>query len=224
METINNGLRTYKLYAEMKKGTSFKFYEVVAQELEEGGRATLVANWGRIGAKGQSKNYGTFRSYFSAKSNGEEQFEKKLKKGYVKASALQALASACQEPEERLEECAYHPREVTFPVWGTGNPATDKRLEKLAEQTLTKLNLVRSDKERFYSFNSGYSKYFKEAARLIEAYGKAYRRMSKTNAHSRFCDEDVERKVRSVFNRFTEDFCHTRRYGNRTPYFPGVDG
>lgn len=224
METINNGLRTYKLYAEMKKGTSFKFYEVVVQELEEGGPATLVANYGRIGTGGRTKSYGTYGVYTSAKHIAHSRFDAKLKKGYVRVSALQALASACQEPEDRLGKSAYHPREITFPVWGTGNPATDKRLEKLTEQTLTKLNLVRSDKKRYYSLHSGYSKYFKEACRLIEAYGKSYRRMSKTNAHSRFCDDDVERKVRSMFNRFAEEFCHPRRYGNIGPYFPSTVG
>jgi len=80
-------------YAEMIAGTARKFYQV---EVEG---AVWTASWGRIGTAGQRKTTECFSEY-SANSQADEQFEKKLKKGYVEKSGLEVLASVADYEKE----------------------------------------------------------------------------------------------------------------------------
>ena len=69
----------YTRYAEKKAGTNNKFYEVEA--IQEDDRVRYFFRWGRIGTKGQEKEHRA-TSFAYAKSVCDEQFNRKLNKGY----------------------------------------------------------------------------------------------------------------------------------------------
>ncbi len=142
--TTKQSLRSHSDYLEFKKGVSNKFYEVEVSEIQ-GGEATVKVRYGRIGANGQSKVYSVYLNYAIALSEAEGLVKAKEKKGYKKVSALQALASACEEPEERKNK-GLSPLEAEIPKWRVAYNAgvTERRLDSWAAEFLSKLNLIRA--------------------------------------------------------------------------------
>ena len=142
--TMKTNLRSHSHYLEFKKGVSNKFYEVEVSELE-GGEASLKVRYGRIGAVGQAKTYSTYPNFSCASVYADQLVDQKVGKGYKKASTLQALASACEEPEERKNR-GLSPLETPIPDWRVIYNAgvTERRLDKWATEFLTKLNLIRA--------------------------------------------------------------------------------
>lgn len=187
-------LRKYYRYAEFKKGTSNKFYQV--QAIETGGdglRTRVVYTYGRIGTDGQRKvQEGLSWSY--AKQLADDKFEQKLAKGYKEVSALEALASACEEPEDRPQR-GLSPVEVELPSFQTGNPATDKRLETMCEKYLKKLNLIRAS---YYELSVKQHKTQNET--LFKQFRNEFRRICGSKTHGEFANNPLtEQKVRVFF-------------------------
>lgn len=204
MENIENGLRTYTTLAEMKRGTSFKFYEVEAREIEAGGKSEVMIRYGRIGTKGQTRHKGFSHSYAQAKRQALGLLSLKLDKGYERSSPLEALASAFDGPEERIVESSAPI--VEPPVFSTGNPATDARLKKLTTDAHDKLRLTHDDRDKFWSAKGAYAKYNDECERIIYGVADSYARMRKTKAHRNFCTADVERRLNAWLKTLNETF------------------
>lgn len=205
METIENGLRVYRLYAECKTGTNFKFYECVARELE-GGLGHFVANYGRIGTNGQTKDYGRSYSYEQAKSSAEQQFQTKLDKGYVKTAPLQALASTMQEPEDLMEMRNYTPIELPIPAWNSGSYELDERLSDAAQKIIEKLNLVRSSRREYK--RSGYTSEEKYQEALTGVLGQWITSCSRLvqGRQAAYFTVEVEQKARTLHLLMCEKF------------------
>ena len=140
METQNDTDRRFSLYAEFKKGTSYKFYEVEVTSMASGKGGKYYVSYGRIGTKGrkEQKDHG---HYDYLVRTAKAQMQKKLDEGYIKVAPLEALASSCSSPEEMMEDSDYEQLTVPIPVWATGNPKADKRLTGICSSAITKLNL-----------------------------------------------------------------------------------
>lgn len=139
-------LRTHKRYAEFRKGTSDKFYEIEVTELEEDGKARITYRYGRIGQAGQSKPDESM-GYTWAVDVADAKFEEKLEKGYEEAkSPLHALAAALETPADRPNK-GLPPAAVAVPTWNTGNCSANERLMAFAEKYIEKLNLIRASRD-----------------------------------------------------------------------------
>ncbi|MCI0562787.1 MAG: WGR domain-containing protein [Nitrososphaera sp.] len=130
----------FDAYFEYKMGTSNKFYKITVVETDNGS-ATLTTRYGRIGTNGRVDTQ-TFHHYNLAVLHAEDLVDEKLRKGYKQVSALQALASACEEPHERNSN-GLKPLEIAIPGWFV-NVATAERLNAWAHKLLYKLNLIRA--------------------------------------------------------------------------------
>jgi predicted DNA-binding WGR domain protein len=140
METPRD--RRYSRNAEFKAGLNNKFYDVEVEEQPDGS-AKWLHRWGRIGTNGQTKE-GTAYSFESAKRLCDEQFEKKLAKGYVEVTAMQVLASAAQAIEERPVR-GLPPVKVLIPNFGAG--PSEERCKAFAKKYLDKMNVIRKSKD-----------------------------------------------------------------------------
>jgi len=98
--TKETELREHSRFATFRKGTSNKFYQVRVVEREDT-CADVLFVYGRIGTAGQTKEQ--IAGYFEqGVIVADQQFEKKLSKGYVEQkSSLVLLAMTMEEPEER---------------------------------------------------------------------------------------------------------------------------
>jgi len=191
-------LREYSQYLEFKKGTSNKFYEVRVKELETG-RAEVWVRYGRIGTTGQRKLHGKRHNFDFALLIAKEQENKKRKKGYKKVSALEALASAIEEPEERRNK-GLPPVELAIPVWNTGRDKTDERLTASAEKHLNKLNLVRASR-----WDLGLTPFKTQVEKVLEQYAGDFFRIKAAKVHAYYIDASTEQRAREFFENLKEN-------------------
>jgi len=198
--SANTELQTYSRYSEFKRGTSNKFYQIEVQELE-GGRASFLVRYGRIGATPREKCYGTHYNFRAACSKAETLFGKKLTKGYREATALEALASAIEEPNQRKNN-GLAPVTLDLPLWDSGSPETNARLDKLAQAAVDKLNLIRAS----YNGMSAtiYRKQIKDVVRSLQA---EFSRISNTRLHGPYIvnNHRIQAKTTSVLSFLREN-------------------
>jgi predicted DNA-binding WGR domain protein len=165
--------RRYFAYAEKKAGTNNKFYQVEAIEQEDG-RASWEFRWGRIGSNGQSKSGMTY-SFGSAKLACDEQFQKKLKRGYREVSALEALASAAEDVTERPNN-GLSAVTVVVPKFHAGR--SEERCRKFCEKYLTKLNVIRASR-----WSLSENAYEKQIETLLKQYVAEFKRIKASKTH-----------------------------------------
>jgi predicted DNA-binding WGR domain protein len=184
--TEETELREHSRFATFRKGTSNKFYQIRVTE-KENEQADVVYTWGRIGTAGQSK---TDQGYYSYAVNvANEQFEKKLKKGYVEQkSSLVLLAMTIEEPEERKGD-GLKPVDVQF-VMPSVSPKMEERLGKFARKYLSKLNLVRKDK-----FSLKPKQYEKQIEDLGRQFTAEFDRICSSKGYGAEVNDDVKQAV-----------------------------
>jgi len=163
----------YSRYAEKKAGTNNKFYEVKVEE-HESGQARLTFTYGRIGTEGRELDQGLYASYGYAVQCADEQFKKKLGKGYTEVTAMQAIASAVETLEERKTN-GFEPVDLEIPCFNAGD--SEARCRKLCEKWLAKLNLVRGS-----CFDLG-TDYGKQITGVTRGFAREWDRIKNTKAH-----------------------------------------
>jgi len=172
----------YTRYAEKKAGTNNKFYEVEA--IEEDGEIRYVFRWGRIGTKGQEKEHRA-ASFDYAKSVCDEQFVAKLRKGYREVTAMEALASAVEDVNER-KTSGLPPIALEIPFFNAGK--SEERCVQFARKWLDKLNLIRAS---YHDLDS--QTYRAQLKALFEGYSKEWRRIATSRTHTlNICEESKE--------------------------------
>jgi len=196
--TTKTPLRKFSQYLEFKKGVSNKFYEVEVSEIE-GGETSVKVRYGRIGAEGRSKTYSYYHSYSLAMSQAEVLVDTKIRKGYKKVSPLQALASACEEPDERKNR-GISALESTLPDWRVPYNAgvTERRLDKWAREFLSKLNLIRASQ-----YDLTYAQIQLQLDTLFKQKRAEINRISKSKTHSFAVSDDP--RTMSAAHMFYED-------------------
>lgn len=184
--------RRYHRYAEKKAGTQNKFYEVEAIEHEDDDEATYVFRWGRIGQKGQS-NSEVVGSFEIARAICNEKFDEKLDKGYHEVNAMEALASAIEDPRERKQTRGLPPVDAEIPQFKAGK--SEERLQKFARKYLDKLNVIRGSR-----LDLGYEEYTKQIESLLLGYRSEFDRIRDTKTHGHLvANEDAWRAARGFF-------------------------
>jgi len=182
-------LRRFTRYGEKKAGTNNKFYEVEAIELESDGKAEWIFRWGRIGTAGQEKR-GRSYSFGAAKSACVEQFRKKEQRGYREVNAMEALASAVQEVEER-EVRGLQPVELEAPCFHADS--STKRCAQFTEKWLGKLNVVRKSK---WDLGDAYDK---QIEGVLKGYCAEWKRICRTKAHGHLADNGNAQTAFRIF-------------------------
>ena len=195
-------------FAQNRAGTNNKFYEVEARELEDG-KGQWIFRWGRIGTTGQSKT-GQCHSYNGAVFICNEQFEKKESRGYEEANAMEALAAAVQDVEERKNN-GHPPVEIEVPCFHAGK--SEERCKAFAEKYLAKLNLIRGSR-----WDLGDTKYRNQIEAMLKGYCAEYARMLKTNAHGHLARNSNADTAFRIFFGDLVDNAKISVYG----YFEGV--
>ena len=196
-------------YAEKNAGASNKFYEVKVEELDNG-QSKLYFTYGRIGTEGRTLDQGAFGSYEYAVQVGDEQFEKKLAKGYKEVTAMQAIASAVETLEERKTN-GLEPVEIDVPRFHAGT--SEARCKKFCEKWLAKLNLVRASR-----WDLGDSAYSKQITSVLKGYCKEWTRITNTKAHGHLAENVHAQTAFRIFFGSLKDNTKTYVYG----YFQGV--
>ena len=181
-------LREYARYAVFRKGTSNKFYQVRVEELEDG-QANLFFSYGRLGTAGKTLDQGRHYCYESAVCTADEQFAKKLNKGYrEERSSLVLLAMTIEEPEERKGH-GLPAVEVEF-VMPDVSTKMEVRLGKFARKFLSKLNLVRKDR-----FSLTEKQYEKQVEDLGKQFAAEFNRISNSKGYGAEADQDVKQAI-----------------------------
>jgi predicted DNA-binding WGR domain protein len=198
--------RRYTAYAENKKGTNNKFYEVEALEGED--NATWIFRWGRIGTRGQEKQ-GTSYNFYEAKRACEDQMAKKQKRGYREVSPLEALASAGEEISERKVQ-GLEAITLVIPRFHAGS--SEARLTKFCRKYNDKLNVIRASK-RVLSFDA----YRKQIEAMLKQYCAEFKRIKGSKTHAHNCDVHAETSFRIFFS-LLKDEARCPVYG----YFEGA--
>lgn len=188
---MTDELRRFTRYGEKKAGTNNKFYEVEALETEDG-RGQWIFRWGRIGTTGQSKE-GTTYSFEAAKRKCEDQFEAKEGRGYRQVTAMEALASACQEVTERKTN-GHEAVDLDVPRFHAGK--SEKRCVEFCRKWNEKLNVVRKSR-----WDLGEKQYRDQMVAILEGYCKEWRRICSTKAHGHLADSaSAQTGFRIFFN------------------------
>lgn len=198
--TDTTQLRRHHVRAEYAKGTSNKFYETTAQEMEIG-ITSWEFRWGRIGTAGQTKK-GTSYTFDGAVTLCKQQMRKKLDKGYIKVSAspLRLLGQAIQDEAERQTN-GLPPANLEIPTnWGMYTPAGNKRITKFAKKYLDKLNLIRAS---YYDLSN--DKRLKQVNKLLEQYVREYDRIARGKSFGEAGDTAVREAVGNFFDRLREN-------------------
>ncbi len=169
---MKNDLRRHHRYAHMRRGTHNKFYQIEVSEREDG-TAEVIYTWGRIGTRGQTKR--ATGSFDVVRRFADEQFEKKLKKGYEEANIMEALAAACQPPEER-HNTGLPSVEIDIPKFHAGK--SEDRCRTFAQKYIDKLNLVRRSR---WDLLNGYDK---QIEGVLASYCKEWKRICNSKTHS----------------------------------------
>ena len=199
--------RRYTVYAENKAGTNNKFYEVEANE-DEDGRAEWIFRWGRIGTAGQSKE-GTTYSFEAAERICQDQFAKKRGRGYREVSPLEALASAAEEVSERPVQ-GLEPVTLVVPCFHAG--ASETRLRKFCQKYNDKLNVIRGSKRVL-----GFEAYRKQIEAMLKQYCAEFKRIKGSKTHGHNCVGHADTAFRIFFS-LLKDEARCNVYG----YFDGV--
>lgn len=165
--------RRYSRNAEFKAGLNNKFYDVEVEEQPDGS-AKWLHRWGRIGTNGQTKE-GKAHSFSSAVRLCDEQFEKKLAKGYREVTAMEVLASAAQSIEERPVR-GLPPMTVLIPNFGAG--PSEERCKAFAQKYVDKMNVIRKSKDDLGSA------YWDQMESLVDSYRDEWNRMRTSKTHA----------------------------------------
>jgi predicted DNA-binding WGR domain protein len=177
-------------YAEKKAGANNKFYEVKVEEHEDG-RCYLTFTYGRIGTEGKTLDKGSFRSFNYAVQLADEQFDKKLSKGYVEVTAMQAIASAVESLEERKTN-GLSAVEIDVPRFHAGK--SEARCKQFCAKWLGKLNIVRASRWDLPSLD-----YEKQAVGVLRGYIKEWKRICRTKAHGALADNAAAQTAAQIF-------------------------
>jgi len=188
-------LQRFTRYGEKKAGTNNKFYEVEAQENEDG-RATWIFRWGRIGTTGQSKEGETY-SFSGAKSICLEQFRIKTEKGYREVNAMEALASAVEEVHERKTN-GLSAVEIVIPCFHAGK--SEKRCQEFCQKWLDKLNIVRGSR-----WDLDANAYEKQIEGVLKGYTKEWRRIRTSKTHGPNLGFSADAAARIFFDALKRD-------------------
>jgi len=177
-------------YAEKKVGANNKFYEVRVEEQEDGG-AMVEFVYGRIGTMGRVLPQGRFYNFEYGQREADEQFNKKLDKGYVEVTAMQAIASAVETLEERKTN-GLSAVEIFIPCFHAGK--SEVRCGQFCSKWLTKLNLVRAS--RWDMEPDVYEKQIKE---VLKGYLKEWKRICETKAHGALGENSAALTAAQIF-------------------------
>lgn len=172
-------------------GSSRKFYTVRAYS-----DGTYEFLWGRIGSRGQKKVQRTY-SGDAAIRKADEQFAKKRAKGYKEVQPLELLARTLEDENEIEEDKGLGVAEIRVPnQWAMFSAAGNRRLKKLAEKFVEKLNRLRT------SYNTiPYAAYRKQANALLKQYVKEWARVASTKSYPEAGDTAVRECVGDFFDR-----------------------
>jgi len=203
-----NEYRTFHKYGECKKGTENKYYEVEAVELEDG-RATWAFRWARIGYECSRPKEGTSHSFDYAKQICEEQWDKKSRK-YTEVTAMEALASAAEEPSERPNK-GLSTLELDIPRFHAGK--SEKRCKQLCRKYLGKLNVVRASRWEMDS-----SAFEKQITTVFKSYCNEWSRIIGTKAHGDLEDNANAHAAFRIFFKLMQQDAGCSVYG----HFQGV--
>jgi len=185
METAE--LRSFRWYGEKKKGTMNRFYEISADEREDG-RGVWTFKWGRIGTAGRVES-GIVHSYSRAVDVCKAKIA--AKSSYREVSPLEALASCCEELHERPNR-GLSAVEIDVPNWHAG--ASNGRLNKFAAKYLERLNVIRA------SFNDlSYGDYDKQIETMLKQYIAEFARIVATKGHGKNVTQHSETSARIFF-------------------------
>lgn len=169
-------LQRFTRYGEKKRGSENKYYEVEANELEDG-RGQWTFRWARIGYICKKPKTGTAYSFEAAKSICEAQFEKK---GYQEVNAMEALASAVEDLDERKTNGLSNV-EVAIPCFHAGK--SEERCRRFCQKWLDKLNLVRRSR---WDLNA--RAYEKQIEAVLNGYCAEWKRICGTKSHRALSD------------------------------------
>jgi len=200
--------RTYHKYGECKKGTHNKYYEVEAVEQEDG-TATWSFRWARIGQLCSKPKEGTTHSFGAAEQICRTQWARK-KANYQEVTAMEALASAVQDLDERPNN-GLPKVDLIVPCFHAG--PSEKRLRQFCRKYLDKLNVIRASRN-----DLGFERYEKQIDTMLKQYCAEFKRIYTTRAH--YAVEDNSH-AHAAFRIFFEALCGETRcsvYG----YFDGV--
>lgn len=196
-------------YAEKKKGVNNKYYEVEAIELEDG-RGQWIFRWGRIGYDPTGTNEGTSHSFAAAKQKCREKAVAKHKRGYTRVTAMEALASAVQEPHERPTR-GLKAIEIEVPCFHADD--SEKRCKRFAQKYLAKLNIVRKSK-----FELGDTEYDNQMEGVLKGYCAEWGRITSTKAHGHLAENANAQTAFKIFFGALKENAGTMLFG----YFEGV--
>lgn len=176
---------------EYRCGRSRKFWEIE----QEGW--TITTRWGRIGSKGREKvQAGSLTKARSMRA-------KKLEKGYVEVDPSQEPAPTPEAVTQHLRALAVE--EEPWVVEGRRNrlkgleapeswqmftKAGNRRLKKLAQKTLDKLEAAAPRRD-----------YYKRARTILRGYVRAWERLDRTKAYSEAGDTAVREVVGQFYDR-----------------------
>jgi hypothetical protein len=203
-----NEYRTYHKYGECKVGTENKYYEVEAIELEDG-QATWAFRWARIGYECSKPKEGVASSFGQAEAICYTQWQKKRGK-YEEVTAMEALASAAQDPSERPNN-GLPAVEVDIPRFHAGK--SEKRCKQLCRKYLAKLNLVRAS--RWDMHEAGFEK---QITAVLKSYCTEWARIIKTKAHGDLEDNANAHTAFRIFFKLMKQDAGCLVYG----HFQGV--
>jgi hypothetical protein len=199
--------RTFHKYGECKQGIHNKYYEVEAIELEDG-RATWAFRWARIGQICGKPKEGTVSSFQRAKQICKAQWKKKAK--YKEVTAMEALASAAQEVEERPNN-GLPPIDPSIPCFHAGK--SEDRMKEFCRKYVAKLNVIRASRNSL-----GYDAMEKQVETLLKQYCAEFGRIKGTKAHGTAAKDPASVTAFSVFFRLLKDNAGCSVYG----FFPHV--
>jgi hypothetical protein len=171
------GLRTYHKYGECKRGLHNKYYEVEAIELEDG-TATWSFRWARIGQICGKPKEGTAAFFEMAKRICITQWKKK-QKDYKEVTAMEALASAAQELDERPNN-GLPAVDIPTPRFQAGK--SEKRLRSFCEKYVKKLNVIRASKNALSS-----DAYEKQVRKTFDQCCAEFARIKRSKSHGPNC-------------------------------------
>lgn len=197
--------RTFHKYGEKKAGTNNKFYEVEVKELEDG-QAKVYFTYGRIGTEGKRLDKGTFHSYGYAVSVAREQFQKKEKKGYREVTAMEAIASACEDVTERKVN-GFESVELTIPKFHAGS--SEKRCQQLCKKYMEKLNVIRASR-----WDLTFKTYRQQIEAMLKQYCAEWARIIRTKAHGALADNSHAHTAFRIFFAALRDDTKCNIYGH----------
>ena len=199
-------LRRFTWRGEKKKGMQNRFYDVEARELEDR-RGEWIFRWGRIGTNGQFVSESTY-SFKSAKDRCNMQIRKKG--DYTEVNAMEALASAVQDLDERPSN-GFEAVEIEVPCFHAGR--SEKRCQDFCAKYLAKLNVVRRSRWDLLA-----KEYEQQMEQILKSYCSEWSRITRTNAHGHLEDNAASLAAFRIFFGDLRDNTKCTVHG----YFKGV--